>query len=220
VTSTEVDRWADVGHAIKALRLSQSLTLVDVATRAELSQPFLSQVENGRARPSMTSLYRIASALGTTPQALFSTPSDSQTTVARATDESVPAIATDGESLRRLLLPGNVPFHVIELIGLATEFLEPWQHEGFEALYVLAGPIEVDIDGACTTLATGDFLSYPATAPHRYRSTRGADARVLLVETQHSEARRDAAPHDTDPHDTDPHDTDPHDMGHRAAHGS
>jgi transcriptional regulator with XRE-family HTH domain len=179
------ERWSAVGGAIRERRLALSLTLVEVAERSGLSQPFLSQVETGRARPSMSSLYRIASALGTTPQAVFGHPSATEPMVVRTSDPSVPAIATDGESLRRLLLPGDAPFHVVELVGLAVEFLEPWQHDGFEALYVLAGPIDVEIDGVVTTLATGDFLSYPARLPHRYRSALAERARVLLIETQH-----------------------------------
>jgi transcriptional regulator with XRE-family HTH domain len=63
--------WDGLGSAIRARRLSRSLSLVDLASTADLSQPFLSQVENGRARPSLLSLRRIADALGTTPQALF-----------------------------------------------------------------------------------------------------------------------------------------------------
>ncbi|MCY7300404.1 MAG: XRE family transcriptional regulator [Ilumatobacteraceae bacterium] len=181
------ERWDEVGQAIRLLRLSQSLTLVELAVRADLSQPFLSQVENGRAKPSMSSLYRIATALDTTPQALFGgANSAAQPTLARTADATVPAIDTDGESLRRLLLPGGAPFHVVELVGLSTEFLEPWQHHGFEALYVLAGPIDVEVDGVCSTLATGDFLSYPAQLPHRYRSALGSEARVLLIESHHA----------------------------------
>ena len=181
------ERWDEVGQAIRSQRLSQSLTLVELAGRADLSQPFLSQVENGRARPSMSSLYRIATALDTTPQALFGgADSAAQPTLMRAADATVPAIATDGESLRRLLLTGGTPFHVVELVGLSTKFLEPWQHHGFEALYVLAGPIEVEVGGVCNTLATGDFLSYPAQLPHRYRSALGSEARLLLVESQHA----------------------------------
>jgi len=181
------ERWDEVGQAIRSLRLSQSLTLIELAVRADLSQPFLSQVENGRAKPSMSSLYRIATALDTTPQALFGgAGSVAQPLLARAADTTVPAIATDGESLRRLLLPGGAPFHVVELVGLSTEFLEPWQHHGFEALYVLAGPIDAEVEGVCNTLATGDFLSYPAQLPHRYRSALGSDARVLLIESHHA----------------------------------
>ena len=176
----------NVGTAIRERRLARELTLVALAELAGLSQPFLSQVENGRAQPSMESLYRIATALDTTPQALFGDHDRSELapTAARADDESVTAIDTAGESLRRLLLPGDTPFHVVELVGLATDFLESWHHEGFEAMYVLAGPVEVEIDGEITELGTGDFFSYPAHLPHRYRSALGRQARVLLIETQ------------------------------------
>ena len=189
----EHERWASLGGAIRARRHARALTLVGLAERSELSQPFLSQVENGRARPSMQSLYRIASALDTTPQALFGgMASSAEPTLVGAFDDSVPTIATDGESLRRLLLPGDTPFHVIELVGLATEFLEPWQHDGFEALYVIVGPVEVEVNGEVRELATGDFLSYPSVLPHRYRSPMGAQARVLLIETQHESANHPA----------------------------
>lgn len=173
-----------VGGQIRSRRQQQGLTLVALAERAGLSQPFLSQVENGRATPSMESLYRIATALGTTPQALFAGDADAGTVVARAADPGVAVVATPGESLRRLLLPGGAPFHVVELVGLATEFRESWAHPGFEAIYVLAGPVEVEVDGQLTALATGDLMSYPADLPHRYRSKLGEQARALLIETE------------------------------------
>ncbi len=180
-----MDGTPAVGSTIRERRLAAGLTLVELAEGSGLSQPFLSQVENGRARPSMESLYRIASALATTPQALFGGgQAATSPTLARAGDSAVAEIATDGESLRRLLLPGDAPFHVVELVGLSMEFRDPWLHDGLEAIYVLAGPVEVDIDGEITELATGDFLSYPAHLPHRYRSAVGGAARVLLMEAQ------------------------------------
>ena len=145
----------------------------------------------------MDSLYRIASALGTTPQALFGERPDHTARVVRADDPGTPSIDTAGESLRRLLLPGDTPFHVVELRGLSTEFLDAWTHEGFEALYVVRGPVDVEIDGAITTLVTGDFMSYPADAPHRYRSPIGPDACLLLVETQLHAPQQGA--HSTEP---------------------
>ena len=174
-----------LGSVIRERRLAANLTLVVLAERSGLSQPFLSQVENERAAPSMESLYRIATALGTTPQGLFGTPAaEAAPAVARVADGAVPSIDTAGESLRRLLLPGDAPFHVVELVGLATEFLDSWRHEGFEAIYVLAGPVDIDVDGTITTLASGDFMSYPSNLPHRYRSPLGPSARALLIETQ------------------------------------
>src|SRR6476469_3242748 len=67
------ERVADarLGRAIRALRHEREMTLAQVAAAAGLSQPFLSQLELGRTRPSMRSLFRIATALGTTQQALL-----------------------------------------------------------------------------------------------------------------------------------------------------
>lgn len=56
----------NVGPGIRRRRRGLELTLAEVARRAGVSVPFLSQVENGRSRPSMGSLQRIADALDTT----------------------------------------------------------------------------------------------------------------------------------------------------------
>jgi transcriptional regulator with XRE-family HTH domain len=73
-----VQRDADerLGRAIRCVRHDRGMTLVQVAEASGLSQPFLSQLERGRTRPSMRSLFRIAAALGTTQQALLGMASD------------------------------------------------------------------------------------------------------------------------------------------------
>ena len=179
--------WETLGKAIRERRLARDLTLVELAAEVDLSQPFLSQVENGRARPSMMSLYRIAHSLGTTPQAFFGGPvgTTKAPTLTRAGEETVVEVTgTAAESVCHLMLAGTAPFHVLQFEGLPSEFLDYWEHEGFEALYVIEGTIEVDLDGSLSTLGPGDFLSYPSRLPHRLRSTSKRKARVLLVETK------------------------------------
>src|SRR5689334_15887340 len=55
-----------VGAAVRRRRRALDLTLAAVAERSGLSVPFLSQIENERARPSMRSLQHIADGLRTT----------------------------------------------------------------------------------------------------------------------------------------------------------
>ncbi len=176
--------WEALGRAIRQRRRAHELTLVDLARKVDLSQPFLSQVENGRARPSMQSLYRIAHALDTTPQALFAGPIDLAATIHHARTGDVGTLTTvgDRQSLSRLLLTGPAPFHVLELDGLPSVFGDLWEHEGFEAVYVIAGPVQAEVGGEVHTLATGELLSYPASVPHRLRSSH-RNSRVLLIET-------------------------------------
>ena len=187
MTELAAAEWEILGLAIRERRLARSLTLVALASEVNLSQPFLSQVENGRARPSMMSLYRIAHALGTTPQAFFGGPLGDLSTPAllRAEDVRVVEVTeTPAESSCHLLLAGEAPFHVLEFDGLPSEYLDYWEHDGFEAVYVISGDVEVEVDGTISQLTAGDFLSYSSRLPHRLRSVSRSRARVLLIETK------------------------------------
>ncbi|MFN8023224.1 MAG: XRE family transcriptional regulator [Acidimicrobiales bacterium] len=170
---------AALGSEIRRRRLDHGLTLVQLAERAELSQPFLSQVENGRAQPSMESLARIAQSLGTTPQSLFAAPAphDAPLAIVRAGDDP------GGPSTYRPLVTGDAPFHVVEFTRLPFEFVEPWVHDGFETVYVIGGRVEIEVDGTLSQLSPGDSVSYDARRPHRHRSLGRKPARLLLVET-------------------------------------
>ncbi len=186
-TVSVVKEWEALGKAIRARRQSLSLTLVDIAAKSELSQPFLSQIENGRAKPSLMSLHRIADALGTTPQALFVEPAVSYLEPNVVRSNTVQTVDVDGspaESSCHLLLGGDAPLHVLEFDGLPTEYLDYFAHEGFEATYVIVGRIEVDVNGLLTELGPGDTISYPSRVPHRMRALGRRRARVLLVATK------------------------------------
>jgi transcriptional regulator with XRE-family HTH domain len=169
---------AELGATIRRHRLDAGLTLVQLATLAELSQPFLSQVENGRAKPSMESLSRIARALRTTPQSLFHTTEahDAPLSVIRAGDDA-------GIPSYRPLVTGDAPFHLVEFTDLPRAFVDAWEHDGFEAAYVVAGTVEIDVAGTITRLEAGDSASYDARLPHRHRTVGEAPARLLLIET-------------------------------------
>jgi quercetin dioxygenase-like cupin family protein len=183
----EENDWGPIGQAIRELRLAKQLTLVDVAAKAGLSQPFLSQVETGKARPSLISLHQIADALDTTPQAFFGGPVDSEAVprVVRADAAQVLEVGgTVTASTCHVLLGGAAPFHMLEFDGLPDEFLEYYEHDGFEAAYVISGTVEIDIAGTLSTLRSGDSISYSARRPHRLRSIGRRRPRVLLIETK------------------------------------
>ena len=61
----------DVGARLRAIRHLRRATLQAVAERANLSESFLSQIERGKASPSVASLTRIAAALGVNVADLF-----------------------------------------------------------------------------------------------------------------------------------------------------
>ena len=57
--------WREaVGEQLRAERVRQERTLVDVATRAGISTQYLSEIERGRKEPSSEVLGAVAGALG------------------------------------------------------------------------------------------------------------------------------------------------------------
>jgi transcriptional regulator with XRE-family HTH domain len=175
---------------IRQLRLAQGLTLVQLASTAELSHPFLSQLERGRARPSMTSLEKIARALGTSQLELIAAAEDgvesqSDVVVVRA-DEGTRGPYGDG--LGRLLVHGNRRFHPMEFIG---ENLEPgafYVHDGDEFVHVMEGVVSVDFEGReSSVLQKGDSIYFAGGIRHRWHGVEPGGYRLFVVKEKPEE---------------------------------
>src|SRR5882762_7948762 len=111
-----------LGEAIRQRRHDLGLTLVDVAGRAGLSHPFLSQVERGQARPSMRSLTALAAALRTTAQALLALPESAPVSVVRH-EVPQPVVDSPGGTVRSLVR-GERAMLPLEFTGAPTAFQE------------------------------------------------------------------------------------------------
>ncbi|WP_200302781.1 helix-turn-helix domain-containing protein [Streptomyces adelaidensis] len=176
-----------VGAAVRRRRRAQELTLAVVAERSGLSVPFLSQVENERARPSKPSLDRIADALGTTAVELLAAadPACSVDVVRAAADGFTPP-----ESHSRSLVRGHHQLHAMEFTGDHDEGREV-QHRNDELLYVADGAVEVEAEGRAHRLGRGDTLYMSGGVRHRWRATE-PDTRVIVVAVaDHIEALED-----------------------------
>lgn len=62
----------EIGHALKICRSAKKLSLDELAERAGLSQSYLSMIESGKREPTLSSIEKVAKALGVpTPILLF-----------------------------------------------------------------------------------------------------------------------------------------------------
>ncbi|QKW05607.1 helix-turn-helix transcriptional regulator [Streptomyces sp. NA04227] len=165
-----------VGAAVRRRRRSLNLTLAAVAERSGLSVPFLSQVENDRARPSPRSLQKVADALGTTAVELLDAADP-----AREVDlvRAEPEADTGAESRVRALVRGRHQLHALEFTG-DHDARREFQHRNDELLYVADGAVEVEAEGRAYRLARGDTLYLTGGVRHRWRATV-PDTRVLVV---------------------------------------
>jgi transcriptional regulator with XRE-family HTH domain len=170
-----------LGSAIRQRRRDLGLTLVDVAGRAGLSHPFLSQVERGLARPSMRSLTALAAALHTTAQALLALPAEVAPVSVVHHEVPQPIVDSPGGTVRSLVR-GERAMLPVEFNGAPDSFEEYYCHDGEEFLYVVQGSIEMDVEGSLSQLSAGDSLYYEGGLRHRWRRVTAGPVRVILVQ--------------------------------------
>lgn len=174
-----------LGPRVRALRTQRGLTLVQLAALAELSHPFLSQLERGLARPSMASLEKIASALGTSVVELLADERGTAgedaaaVSIVRADDG---VIGGFGSGLGRVLVSGaRRPFRPIEYTGDNATWGEVVVHDEDEFLHVIDGVIELELDGVVHRLGPRDSAYMPGGTGHRWRSADAGPYRLIVV---------------------------------------
>jgi transcriptional regulator with XRE-family HTH domain len=167
---------ARLGATVRSRRRALGLTMQTVATRAGISQPFLSQIERGLARPSMRSLDQIAQSLDSSAPSLLAGDDDrADVVIMWATDPGArPAV--------RQLTGGARHLRAVELGGGSPELPERYVvHRNEELSVVLAGRFVFDVAGEQHELGPGDTIACSGGIPHRHRIVGEPPHRLLAV---------------------------------------
>jgi transcriptional regulator with XRE-family HTH domain len=162
---------SDLGGRVRELRRQRGLTLKALGGLAGLSHPFLSQVERGLARPSVTSVERIATALGVPVAQLWAAP--------RPPDSMQLLRAGDADSGVRRLLSSTAA--VEEWSGGRRFPPVPDVHPGDVLVYCARGELEVELGGEPHALEEGDAVVFDGLLPHRLRRQGSPRTRALIV---------------------------------------
>jgi len=171
-----------LGHRIHSMRESRDWTLETLAERTGLSKAYLSRLEGGDRQPSIATLAEIARAFGVSMAALFEHPDESADCVVVRGGSTAPQMA-NGLSFRPLS-SSTKPFN-IHPIGVTIPADRPgeqtYQHDGEEWLFVMAGRVNITINGKQYVLEAGDAAHYDSRLPHRLDALDGCEARIILV---------------------------------------
>lgn len=188
-----IDRQiALMGQRIRRLRKDKGLTLVQLAGATDLSHSFLSQLERGLARPSMSSLDRIAHALGIGQIELMlaaeargpSSADHGNVHVVRA-DEGIRGPTRKGEA--RTLARGNRGVMTLEWHDSNVDPGRFYVHDEDEFLFIISGSVLVELDDrGCELLHAGDSIHYPGGTRHRWSSPDGSVYRAIVVKEDQS----------------------------------
>jgi transcriptional regulator with XRE-family HTH domain len=178
----------DLGASLRAERLRQGLSLRETARRLGISASALSQIETGKAHPSVGKLFDIVNLLNVSVDGLLAADAvaarDGQGFVSlqRAGDHETLELES-GVRWRRLTagsFPGVEFLHVEYQPGASSTGDSTFmRHAGQEFGYVLSGRLTIHVGFDAHQLGPGDSISFPATTPHRLAND-GTEAAVAI----------------------------------------
>ena len=203
-------RWTDsypveIGPRLRAERERRAMSLRELAKRVNLSPSLISQIETGKARPSVGSLYALTSALGLSIDRLFTGPSDvagpnrSGADGTRDSADEVPPLVVRAMNRKAIDLDSGVRWerltaashpdvdflHVVYAPGGASAATMT-RHGGREFGIVLSGILTVTVNFDDYVLWPGDSIAFPSTTPHRlWNASEEAVQAIWVVVGRH-----------------------------------
>lgn len=176
-----------LGRSIRATREQRGLSLRELARRVNVSPSFVSQIELGKANPSVGTLYALVAELGTTLDDLIGEPeapgselvdADGPLPTGRARvdvpvqpAEGRPRVEMSGVVWERLTHDHDpyVDFlHVEYAPGSSSCAPEQMmRHGGREYGHVVSGRLDVQVGFDSHSLWPGDSIHFDSMTPHR-----------------------------------------------------
>jgi DNA-binding transcriptional MerR regulator/quercetin dioxygenase-like cupin family protein len=182
VVARPSENGASPGQRFRRLRIRRGLSLAEVARATKVSVGFLSALERGQMRSSISTLRRIARFYGTNILSLFETAAENPRLV-RPKQRKI--LETSAGVRMELLAWGQTVMepHLFR-VKPGGGSGESYSHEGEEFLHVLRGEFEIWLNGQeHYRLQPGDSLYFESSTPHRWKNPGRAETWLLWVNT-------------------------------------
>ncbi|TCK24436.1 helix-turn-helix domain-containing protein [Pseudonocardia endophytica] len=175
-----------IGPKVRQLRQDNGLSLQQLARRADVSAAAIHKVERGDMVPTVTTLLKLASALGR-PMGHFVDGDGEPPAVAHHVHADDRPAAPSLPGVAESVVSG--PPERFTVRGRITDVepgagLEPDRHGGEDLLLVLDGALDVSVGDERYTLSEGDSLHFPADHRVRVHNATSDPARVLRVSSR------------------------------------
>ncbi len=173
-----------LGQEIHDLRKAKSLTLGQLGKATGLSTGFISQIERGQNRPSVTALFKISRALGVSVGWFFpATDTPAHSKIVRHGDRR--SIDYDDGIRDELLTPGlGGKLEMLSCIFAPGSGVDTmYSHQGDEAGVVVRGALELWVGEEHYVLNAGDSFAFNSATPHRYRNPSDQETQVIWAIT-------------------------------------
>jgi transcriptional regulator with XRE-family HTH domain len=176
---------AALGRRLKELRGLRSWSLDKMARASGVSRSMLSQIERGRANPTVVVSFRIARALGVSISELLEGPETTSFSVIRGDDLAYLFRADPQRTIRTLSplsLEKDVEFYQLRLAPGGELRSAPHFRGTRELLTVQKGRVRLEAGTQAEDLGPGDSAAYRGDLPHAIVNLGRTPAIIFLVD--------------------------------------
>lgn len=179
----------DIGKRIREYRGKMNITLNELAARASISPGFLSQIENGKSDPSLTTIKKIADGLQISISRLFGEIEQEDHMFTKLQERvRMSNIGESGVTIE-FLTPFNPEIRMEPCVHVVDAGCrsgsQPYSHAGQEVFLVLEGKFELNVDDNYFNMEEGDsyYLSN-CLKPHMFANAlKDRPSKMLCITT-------------------------------------
>ena len=175
----------EIGKKIREYRLQRSLNLKQLAERIECTASLISQIERGKADPSISTLKKIAKSLNVNIVDFFMSAHNEEDVVTRV-DERVDIELRRWDTKIQSLIKSvdkrkMQPFYTVVKPGGGSHGM--YTHDGEEFGIVLKGEMELLLDDKVHVVHENESFYFSSQIPHNWNNKSVRDAVVIWVIT-------------------------------------
>ena len=187
----------NVATSLRELREARGISMRALATRSGLSANALSMIERGKTSPSVSTLYKLADALGVSITAFFGQEDAKKQVIFLKSDERPRMSFTRGvfEGLGGTQFSGRVEPFVLTLESGASSGPRNIVHSGHEFVFCLRGKLEYSVDKEFFQLEAGDSLLFESKLKHRWKNPGNTVTTALVIISGFAEGEQPHAMH-------------------------
>lgn len=173
----------NIGERLRELREARNISMRALAARSGLSANALSMIERNRASPSVSTLYKLAEALGISITSFFGANQERQQLVFLKADARSRVSFTRGvfEGLGGEQFVGRVEPFMLTLENSANSGPRSMTHTGHEFVFCLRGELEYQVERQIFQLEAGDSLLFAAHLKHKWRNPGKNVATAIII---------------------------------------
>lgn len=174
-----------LGKTIQRLRRTYNLSLSELAEQSGVAKSIISQIERNETNPTLATIWRLSQALDVSIDR-FLAASEDEPFIEKLSKRDTPVILSEDGKCRLAIIGWIKTVEWLQWYDFTAEpggALESDAHQrgSVESLSVLAGTLDVEVNGKVERVSAGESVRYRCDATHIIRNAGSVPAHATMV---------------------------------------